>query len=209
MTDQKNSTQKWYRTRRGRLVAGGAAIICIALGAQAIAQSRPAQHLAQFMADGGAPEFMQAEFRPGHGFGSGHGFGPGRGSPFEGMSEEEIDAMIARGVAHAAIELDATDEQRDQITDIVLGLVQEMRPVPDGFREASTEIRDLLLAAEVDAEALEAIRAERIAEADRVSREMTTAMTEIASLLTTEQRQTAAERIEFFQEMRDRRRGGD
>ena len=203
MTDTNDNNTKWYKSPRGRIITGVAAVACIALGAQAIAQTRPVQHLAQFISDGGTPDFIQADFRPGQ------GIGPGRGSPCEGMSEEEIDAMISRGVAHAAIELDATDEQRDQITAIVLGLVGEMRPVPDGFRDASTEIRDLLLADEVDAEAIEAIRAERIAEADRVSREMVTAMTEIAGLLTAEQRQTAAERIEFFQEMRERRRARD
>lgn len=207
MKDPNDSNQKWYKSPRGRIITGVAVVACIALGAQAIAQTRPVQHLTQFISDGGTPEFMQADFRPSHGYG--HGFGPGRGSPFEDMTEEEIDAMISRGVAHAAIELDATDEQRDQITAIVLGLVGEIRPVPDGFRAASTELRDLLLADEVDAEAIEAIRAERIAEADRVSREMVTAMTEIAGILTAEQRQTAAERIEFFQEMRERRRERD
>ncbi|ABD54932.1 Spy/CpxP family protein refolding chaperone [Jannaschia sp. CCS1] len=205
MTDQNDSNKKWYKTGRGRLFAGIAAAACIVLGAQAIAQTRPAQHLAQFVSDGGTPEFMEAQFRPGHG----HGFGPGRGSPFEDMSEEEIDRMVARGVAHAAIELGATDAQRDQITEIVVALVQEMRPLADGFREAATELQSLLLAEDVDAEALEAIRAERLAEADRVSREMVTALTEIAGILTAEQRQTAAERIEFFREMRERRRGED
>lgn len=200
MTDKSNETKKWHSSPRGRVIIGVFAAACVALGAQAIAQNRAGQHLFQYISDGGAPVLTPAQFRPGH------GFGPERGSPFEGMTDEEIDRMIARGVAHTAIELDATDEQRDRITDIVLGLVQEVRPVPDGFREASAEIRDLLLAEEVDAKALEAIRAERVAEADRVSREMVAALTEVAGILTAEQRQTAAERIEFFQEMRERRR---
>lgn len=200
MTDQNNANPKWHKSRRGRVIIGVSAAICVVLGAYAIAQSRLGQHIALYISDGGAPEFTHAQFRPGH------GFGPGRGSPFEGMSEEEIDRMIARGVAHAAIEFDATDAQRDQITDIVLGVARDMRTVPDGFRAASTEFRDLLLAEEVDAEALEAIRAERISVADRISREMVAAMTEIAGILTAEQRQTAADRIEFYQEMRERRR---
>ncbi|EBA10714.1 Spy/CpxP family protein refolding chaperone [Roseobacter sp. CCS2] len=203
MTHQKTIGKKWYKTGRGRLMTGIAAAVCIGIGAQAIAQSRPAQHVAQFVTDGGAPDFVQADFR------SGHRFGAGRGSMLDDMTDAEMDGMIARGVAHAAIELDATDAQRDEITQIILDLVADLRPVPDGFRAAGTEIRELLLAEEVDAAALEALRADRIAEADRVSREMITAMTRISNILTPEQRQTAADRMAFLQEMRERRRTRD
>jgi len=202
MTNQNTTAKKWHKTGRGRLVAGIAAAACIGLGAQAIAQSRPAQHVSQFWADGGTPDFLQAGYK------TGHRFGAGRTGFLDGMTDAEIDKMIARGVAHAAIEVDATDAQRDELKEVVIALVQELRPVPDGFRDAGTQMRDLLLGDTVDAAAIEILRAERIAEADRVSLEMVTAMTRIANILTPEQRKIAAERIEFFQKMRERRRWG-
>ena len=204
MTDPNETEPK--RRRPGRAIAWGAAGLLAAgsiVAAQAIADSRPFQHVRQFVADGGMPELTPAQFGPHHGFGAGP-----RG-PFAEMTHREIDKMIARGVAHAAIEIDATDEQRDAITAIVLELAGEVRPVPDGFRDAGEEMRALLLAPEVDAEALEALRAERIAEADRVSREIVGALTEIAGLLTPGQRTIAAERIEAFSQMRERRRFHD
>lgn len=202
--DRKPATQP--RTGRRRAVIWMTVGVLAAgsiFAAQAIADSRPAQHLRQFVADGGMPEITPAQFP--------HGprFGGGPRSPFADMTEEEIDRMVARGVAHAGIELDATDEQRDAITAIVLELAGEVRPVPEGFRDAGEQMRDLLLAPEVDAEALETLRAERIAEADRVSREIVDAMTEIAGLLTAEQRTMAAERIETFRDLRERRRFHD
>ena len=195
------------RTRRGgrgRVLAwtvGCALAAGSVLAAQAIADSRPVQHLRQLAADGGMPQATPAQLGPGD------GIGHGPRSPFADMTDEEIDRMTARAVAHAAIEVDATDEQRDEITAIVLAVAGEVRAVPDGLRDAGARMRELLLAEEVDAEALEAVRAGRIAEADRVSREIVSAVTEIAGLLTPEQRRLAAERIEAFRAMRERRRG--
>lgn len=207
MTNLTPEPTKWYRTGRGRVVAA-AVVLAAAFGVQAIAESRPGQHARQFVADGGLPEAISADFRPGA-FSHGPRFGPGRGSPFADMTEEEIDAMIARGVAHVAIEIDATDEQRDAITELVLALAGEVRPVPEDFREAGEEMRALLLAEEVDTEAIEALRAERMAEADRISREVVGTMTQVAGLLTPEQRRTVTERLEWFREMRERRRMRD
>ena len=206
---------KWHRTRRGRTIAGIAVVGCLALGAQALAESRPGQHLRLLVAEGGVSGIVPAQFGSAKlelaQFGSGHGFGRGRGprSSFADMSEAEVNKMIARAVAHAAIEVEATDEQRDRITAIATELAGKARPVPQGFRDAGERMRELLLAKDVDAAAIEAVRAERIAEADRVSREVVTALVKVSKVLTPEQRATAAERIETFRSMRDRFRRRD
>ena len=88
--DSKPATQP--RTGRRRAVIWTMVGVLAAgsiFAAQAIADSRPVQHLRQFVADGGMPEITPAQFP--------HGprFGGGPRSPFADMTEEEIDRMIA------------------------------------------------------------------------------------------------------------------
>lgn len=122
------------------------------------------------------------------------------------MSDGETDGLIARKVAHAAIEVDATDAQRDEIAAIVTEIAGGPRAVPEGFREAGGRMEALLVAEEVDAAALEAVRAERLAEADRMGCKVVSAMVQVVGLATSERRRTVAERLETFREVHERRR---
>lgn len=207
MTDPKDTAPaKWLGTRKRRTVAVIAGLaLAVGVTAGAIAESRPGQHFKLMVAEGGMTMHMgDGGIHPAH-FRGRHGFGSGGPNPFADMTDEEREKLIARGVAHAAIELDATDDQRDEMTALVTALAGKMQDVPEGFRDAGERMRVLLLADEIDAGALEAIRVERLAEVDRISREAMATLAEVAGLLTPEQRRTVAERMERMHAMRERR----
>lgn len=95
-------------------------------------------------------------------------------------------------------EVDATPEQTEQVTAIVLGFVQDMQ----GLREEHKARRAALLAAlsapEISRTALETLRAEELATIDSVSQRLADAVVNAAGVLTPEQR---VELVEFAQEM--------
>ncbi|WP_258598617.1 Spy/CpxP family protein refolding chaperone [Mesorhizobium sp. AR07] len=113
---------------------------------------------------------MQANFRDGMGFG-GHNF----------------ECMFG--------EVDATPEQEDKLEAIMDKFRDDVRPIKCGFRDTRDDVAKLLGAATIDREAVEKLRAERIAAVDEVSRKLTTALLDAAAVLTAEQR---AELVELF-----------
>ena len=71
-------------------------------------------------------------------------------------------------------------------------------------RELSTvgeDLRSLLLSRDVDRFAIESLRAEKLALADAVSKEVTAMMIDVAGVLTPEQRVQLDERIKDFRAM--------
>ena len=66
----------------------------------------------------------------------------------------------------------------------------------------------LLTASTIDRAALEKVRAERLAEADRVSRELVNALADVAEVLTPEQREIVNERLHQLKSMRRHWRRG-
>lgn len=99
--------------------------------------------------------------------------------------------------------IDATPEQEEKIWAIVDKARAEMRPVMREFRGSREEIAELLGAATIDKAAVEALRAERMAQLDEASKKMTATIVEAAEVLTPEQR---AELIEHFKERKSHRR---
>jgi len=101
-------------------------------------------------------------------------------------------------------EVDATPEQTERVTAIVLGFVQDMQ----GLREEHRARHDALLAAlsqpEISRSALETLRAEELATIDSVSQRLVDAVVNAAGVLTPEQR---VELIELAQEMHGDRGG--
>lgn len=153
------------------------------VGYQAVADTKPAQH-------------MSVAFKHG-GWGGWHGH---RGA----MTAEEMDEKIERMVAHAAIEIDATDEQRDEIAAIAKTAAAELRPLRDAMRADGQKLHDLLLADVVNPSEVEALRAARLADFDAKSKVLSKALTDIAAVLTPEQRRTLEERIQEFKGHRGR-----
>ena len=120
----------------------------------------------------------------GNGFGRGFGGHPHWGGGF-----------MEYGIERALDEVDATPEQTEKIWKIIDAARAEMRPVARGFRDSREQVMELLGATTVDRAAAEKLRAERNAAADQASRRMTTAILDIAEVLTPEQRAELAEHI--------------
>lgn len=111
--------------------------------------------------------------------------------------------FAGRGLSRALEAVDATAEQEERIWAIIDGARTELRPVMREFRDARTEVVELLSAPTIDRAAAETLRAERIAAIDAASKKMTAAMLDAAEVLTPEQR---AELAKHFGERKGRGR---
>lgn len=203
MTDNEQTPKKrWHRKGNRKaiaLIVGTVAIVGGAFGVQAVADSNTYAHMKLFAGDkvgwhGGG--------RHGGGWRGGHHNG------FANLSEAEIEDRVERMVKHVAIEIDATDEQQEKIATLVSALAKDMEPVGEQMRETRQEIRSLLVAETIDRAALERLRAEGVAEAERISKNLINAAADVAEILTAEQRQMLNERLEEFRSKgRGHRRG--
>lgn len=115
----------------------------------------------------------------------------------EGFSEERIERMVK----HFGVEVDATDEQKAKLTEIAKAAAKELQPLRAKVREARKQGMELLAAPTIDRGAIERLRAEQIQAADAASKRMIQALADVAEVLTPEQRQKLAERMQ-------KRRGG-
>jgi len=200
--DQKNSQKVENTARSGAIkltaiVAATTMLIGASFGVQAIAESNMYQH-AKFYVSG--PESVDE-----YPFVQKAGWGKRRHrGDFSQMSDEEIEKKITRAVKHVSIEIEATPEQEAKITALATALAKHMKPLHGEFKAAGQEMQKLLLADTIDRQAMEKIRLERLAEADRVSKELVEALADVAEVLTVEQRQIVDQRLQQFKSMRKR-----
>lgn len=186
----QDSTQKPKRTRRAFIL--GAALLSVAggaLGASALADSKTAQHLKIAASDGGG--WFSGFHHKAH-------WKRHRRGHFFDMSEEELNSKITRLVRHAAIEIDASPEQQDKIIALIKQAAKELQPLRDEMRAAGKQAHGLLLTDKVDRQALEALRADRLAESDRISKTLVNTIADIAEILSPQQRKLLDERIKEF-----------
>ena len=89
-------------------------------------------------------------------------------------------------VAHLAIEIDATEEQKTKLTAIFVGAANDLMPLRAEMMESrhAGELVGLLTAPTVDRAAIETFRAEKMALADQASRRIAQALGEAAEVLT-------------------------
>ena len=126
------------------------------------------------------------------------------GKRFSEMTDAEINQRITRAVKHVAIEIDANDEQSEKIAALISAVALDVRESREAWLDAGKEMREAFLQDNVDRERLERLRTERMAEANRVSAAMVTALADAAEVLTPEQRRVLENRIEEFRSMRSR-----
>jgi len=113
------------------------------------------------------------------------------------MSEERVERRIERFIDRAGDRLNMTAEQETALTTIAQGVAGDVLPLRAAMRDTRGEIRALLLSGDtVDRTALEALRTERLADADRISATLMSAMADAADVLTPEQRAQVMERME-------------
>ncbi len=190
-------TTKKKNNRTGTIIAATALLIAASFGVQAIAESKPYQHMKLLYSNDTSPNpFLQKA-------GWSHNKGD-HGKRFGNLTDAEIEKKITRAVKHVAIEIDATDEQREKITALVTAIAKDMKPLRSTFKTSGKEIRTILLAPTIDRAALEKIRVSRITDAEKASKELVNTLAEVAEILSLEQRKILNERIMQFKSMRRR-----
>jgi Spy/CpxP family protein refolding chaperone len=173
------------RSRWRGAIIGGAAALALA-GGIGVAVSQPGSWGGHGGGHGG-------------GYGGGHhgarGGEHGHGPMWRGGDPAQ---RIERGVERMLGRVDATDEQKRKVTEILKGAAKEMQAMRSGARGMRGEVASLLKAEKIDRAAMEKLRADRIASADAASKRMTQAIADAAEVLTPKQRAELAERMESF-----------
>jgi len=107
------------------------------------------------------------------------------------MSEEHLERMLQ----HLYVEIDATDAQKQRLDPIVKHAASDLRPLREKVRDARRRGAELFSAEPIDRGAIERARVEQIGAADAASKRFTQALTDVAEVLTPEQRKKLAARF--------------
>jgi Spy/CpxP family protein refolding chaperone len=116
-----------------------------------------------------------------------HGFGHFGGHPGHRFEAEDIAYWVKRTLR----EVDASDEQVAQVSEIATQAATDLQTLAAAHRERRAAFAEALVAA--DRAALEQLRTEELAAADGASQRLVTALGDVAEVLTPEQRQRLAE----------------
>lgn len=131
-------------------------------------------------------------------FGSHHGF------TTRAMDPAMADQRVERLVRHLAVEVDATPDQRQRLEVIAKAAARDLTPARAQWAEARKRGVELLGASSVDRAALEDLRVAQLALAQTMSERLTRALGDAAEVLSVEQRNKLAQRVQRFS---DRSRG--
>lgn len=130
----------------------------------------------------------------GGGFRHWGGMHHGEHGPFDpAHAKEHAEHMVG----HLAWAIDATDEQKKQLTVIATAMVNDLIPAHQKLEAARDRIVALLREPKTDRAALEALRVEQIALADEVSKHLAQGLADAADVLTPQQRAKLAEHWRF------------
>jgi len=133
--------------------------------------------------------FAQAPWR--HGWG-----GP--------MNAEVIADRVEHGVKYVLSDVDATAEQKSQVTVILQAAAKDVAALREQHHADAARIREILSAPTVDRASLETVRANELRLADQASKRILQGIADSAEVLTPEQRVQLADKLEA----RRRRHGG-
>lgn len=142
----------------------------------------------------------------GDGFGHhGHMGGP-MGFGFMGgkMNPEKAERRAERMAERFARRIDATGEQQSKLIAIAKSTVKDVVPLRQKAGDVRKDVMKLMSAPAIDRAAIEKLRADQIANMDAISKRMTQGLADAAEVLTPEQRQKVAERMEKRREGRGR-----
>lgn len=135
-------------------------------------------------------------------------FGSSRHAAMDSSAAQELAGWRVHWMLN---KVNATPEQKQQVEGIVRKAIADLAPVREQGRDLREQLTRLLSAPQVDRQALETLRAEKLKTADQVSQRVTQAMADIAQVLTPQQRGQFADMARKRWAERDARsqRGGD
>lgn len=116
---------------------------------------------------------------------------------------EHVDRMVK----HFAVETDATPAQQEKLSTIVKSAFTDLAPLRDKLRTARVDAIKLMKADTVDRAAIERLRADQLQVAETTSKRLTQAIADAADVLTPQQRQKVAGKLEKWMGWADRMRG--
>jgi len=133
----------------------------------------------------------------GMGYGCGH-FGHGPWAVVDDDAAEERRHWIGFGIERILTKVDASEQQKAEVKDIVDRLATEMLPMREQFMTNRKALLALLTQPEIDRTEMETLRSRQIAQADEMSRQVVASLGDAAAVLTPEQRTQLVERFERF-----------
>lgn len=185
MTTENNETPDTNMTNEAGSTASGGWGKWVAVGAVA-AMLVGGAGVASAISDEGGRTMQRLGFEQGEQMGGRHG----------GFMHARMGGHHGHGMGRVLSQLDLTDEQEDKIYEIMDGVRGEVRPLMREFRDTREDLVEILSAETIDRQAVETLRAERVATLDNASKTMTEALLNAADVLTPEQRAELAELIE-------------
>ncbi len=129
-------------------------------------------------------------------------FGPshwhGAGMMGGTVDPAELDSHVTRMVKHLAVEVDATKEQQEKLTQIATAAAKDMLPLREQMWAGREQARALLSQPTIDRAAIEKLRAEKMATMDAISKRASQAIADAAEVLSPEQRKELLDRFPPF-----------
>ncbi len=113
-----------------------------------------------------------------------------------GWSDEEVAEHIEGHVGKMLDGIDATAEQRTQVTAILQSAAKDVLALRDQHAAAHAQFKQILSAPQIDRAQLETLRQQQMQALDSASQRLSSALADAADVLTPEQRKQMFENIE-------------